>query len=162
VIELRPATTADEALLLGWANDPTTRAAGFRPAPIRADEHRRWLATRLGSRTARLYIGMRGDDPVGQVRLERDDDGRVEVSISVAPEVRGAGIGRALLAAALEAGRRDATLRPTAFVARIRPGNAASIALFAGADFRQVATIEVEGLTCLVYELEDGPTVRPG
>src|SRR6185503_8186382 len=48
-VTLRPATAADEALLLVWANDVGTRAAGFRPDPISAEDHRRWLADRLGS-----------------------------------------------------------------------------------------------------------------
>jgi RimJ/RimL family protein N-acetyltransferase len=152
LIALRPATTDDESMLLGWANDPTTRAAGFSPAEIGPDEHHHWLASVLGSPADRLLIGMRAKEPVGQVRLDRDDAGRVEVGISVAPEVRGQGIGRALLAAALEAGRDDDELAATGFVARIRPENAASIALFEGAGFRLATSTEVDGMACLVYK----------
>ena len=59
-----------------------------------------------------------------------------------------------MLAVALEAARRDAELAPTAFVARIRPGNAASIALFRAAGFRPYATTEIRGSPCLVYRAE--------
>jgi RimJ/RimL family protein N-acetyltransferase len=161
-IALRPATAEDEALLLGWANDPATRAAGFRPAEIAADEHHRWLTHRLSSPNGRLFIGVRDGEPVGQIRLDADDGGRVEIGISVAPEIRGRGIGRAMLAAAVEAGRADDALAATAFVARIRPGNAASVALFEGAGFRLATTTQVDGQPCLVYQREVESPVRPG
>jgi RimJ/RimL family protein N-acetyltransferase len=101
-----------------------------------------------------LLIGIAGDTPVGQVRLDRHADGRVEVGIAVAPEARGRGIGATLLALALDEARRDAALGPKAFIARIRPDNAASIALFAGAGFRRIGTTEVRGFPCLVYEAD--------
>lgn len=153
-ITLRPVTEHDEALLLAWANDPVTRAAGFRPAPISPSDHHRWLSSRLSSASGRSFIGMSGTTPIGQVRLDRDPDGLVEIGISVAPEARGRGIGRSLLEGALDAARHDTELAPTAFVARIRPDNAASIALFSGAGFRPDATIEIAGLACLVFRAE--------
>jgi UDP-2,4-diacetamido-2,4,6-trideoxy-beta-L-altropyranose hydrolase len=151
---LRPAGSADEALLLTWANDPGTRAAGFYPDPISADDHHRWLAERLASRSGRLLIGLVDDEPIGQIRLDRHPDGRVEVGIAVAPEARGRGIGRRLLGLALDEARRDPALDPVAFSARIRPDNAASIALFTAAGFRSVGSTEVRGQPCLLYEAD--------
>jgi RimJ/RimL family protein N-acetyltransferase len=150
-VTLRPATAADESLLLAWANDPVTRAAGFRPDPIAAEDHRRWLADRLRSTSGRLLVGTAGDVPIGQIRLDRHGDGRVEIGIAVAPEARGRGIGHDLLRAALEEARRDDALRPTGFVARIRPDNAASIALFTGAGFHPAGVTDVAGWRCLLY-----------
>lgn len=153
-IALRPASEADESLLLAWANDPVTRAAGFAPDPITPDEHRAWLASRLRSTSGRLLIGMVGDVPVGQIRLDREARGRVEVGISVAPEARGQGVGRALLRAALDEARRDVGPGATGFTARIRPDNVASIALFTGAGFRLTGELEVNGARCLLYEAD--------
>jgi UDP-2,4-diacetamido-2,4,6-trideoxy-beta-L-altropyranose hydrolase len=151
-VSLRPATAADGPLLLEWANDPVTRAAGFQPEPIAAGDHERWLTERLRSTSGRLLIGLDGALPVGQIRLDRHRDGRVEIGISVAAEARGRGLGRALLRLALDEARRDAGLQPLAFIARIRPDNATSIALFSGAGFRRIGTTEVRGQPCLVYE----------
>jgi RimJ/RimL family protein N-acetyltransferase len=153
-ITLRPASEQDDSLLLAWANDPVTRAAGFAPHPVTPDEHRAWLAGRLESRSSRLLIGMSGETPVGQVRLDREPGGRVEVGISVAPEARGQGVGRSLLWAALDEARRDASLGATGFTARIRPENTPSIALFTGAGFRQTGELEIDGLRCLLYEAD--------
>lgn len=152
MITVRRASADDAERLLAWANDPATRAAGSHPWPIDAATHQRWLEERLASPSSRLYIGLDGDRPVGQVRLEADTEDRVEVGISVAPQARGRGVGRALLEAGLAAGLADPDLDVEAFVARIRADNAASISLFSSAGFRRVGTDEVGGVHCLIYE----------
>ena len=152
MISVRPATAADADRLLDWANDPVTRATGFYPATIDAATHARWLEERLSSPSSRLYVGLEDGRQVGMVRLDAEADGRVEVCISVAPDSRGRGIGRALLEAGLAAGHADPDLDVAVFVARIRPENAASISLFAGAGFEAAGTDTVAGTPCLVYE----------
>jgi len=152
VITIRRVGPRDEELLLAWANDPVTRAASFHPDPIDAATHAAWLRGRLASPTTRLFIGLDGDVPVGHVRLEGQPNGRVEVAISVAAGARGRGIGQTLLAAGLDAGRADQDLAARAFIARIRPDNRASVALFSGAGFGRVAESVCNGVPCLVYE----------
>ncbi len=158
MITVRRATPDDAERLLAWANDAVTRAAGFHPSPIDAATHERWLGERLASPLSRLFIGLDGDRPVGQLRLEADPDaeGRVEVGIAVAPDARGRGVGRALLEAGLTAGMDDPDLPVAIFVARIRSDNAVSLALFGGAGFRLAGTEDVAGGSCLVYERSVG------
>src|SRR5206468_384825 len=105
-------------LLLEWANDPTTRGAGFHPGSIDPPTHRRWLEARLAAPQSRLFVGLEDGIPIGQVRLEAGPDGRVEVGISVAPDARGRGVGRALLRAGLAAGADDKELGADVFTAR--------------------------------------------
>jgi RimJ/RimL family protein N-acetyltransferase len=150
-LALRRATAEDADLLLAWANDPTTRAAGFHTRQIDAAEHRTWLAARLDSPESRLMIGLDGSRPVGMVRLDRDSADDVEVSISVAAEERGRGTGRRLLAAGLAAGR-DLFGPDGRFVARIRPENLVSLALFRSAGFGQERPDVVNGIPCLALE----------
>ncbi len=151
-VTLRPATEADADLLLAWANDPVVRAAGFHPDPITSAEHRAWLAGQLSSPDTLLFIGDAGSRPVGMIRLHRAGSGAVEVSISIAAAERGRGTGRRLLHAALTAGRALAD-PPESFVARIRPDNATSLALFRGAGFAGDRLTSVNGIACLVLEL---------
>jgi RimJ/RimL family protein N-acetyltransferase len=141
-------------MLLAWANDPTTRARSFRPEPIEATAHEQWLADRLASPSSRLLIGLEGPTPIGQARFELRRDGAVEVGISVAGHARNRGLGRALLAAALESVRGDGSLAARVFVARIRLDNDASAALFRGAGFRLVEESVCNGVPCLVFELD--------
>ena len=152
-VEVRPATADDAALLLAWANDPVTRAGSFHTARIPPDEHAAWLARTLVLPSRRLFIGMVGQEPVGQVRLDAGDGDEAEIGISIAPDRRGQGFGAGLLAAGMEAGRRDPAFTAERFVARVRPGNEASIRLFEGAGFVLRETGRCDGAPCLIYEL---------
>ena len=151
MIELRQATIDDADLLLTWANDPTTRAAGFHVDPIEPAEHRAWLAARLASSATHLYLGSDDAGPVGHVRFERDQDGLVEVGVSVAPDRRGHGHGRALVEAGIAAVGGTTADPVRGFLARIRPDNAASIALFETVGFDAHGPDEVAGVQCLRY-----------
>jgi RimJ/RimL family protein N-acetyltransferase len=146
-VRLRRATEADADLLLGWANDPVTRAASFHPDPIDRVGHVRWLAARLASPTTGFWIGESDDGrPIGQVRVEGD-----EISISVAPNSRGRGFGRTLLAAAVDEAVRILPLER--LLARVRVDNPTSLALFAGAGFVELGRGLCEGVPCVELEL---------
>jgi RimJ/RimL family protein N-acetyltransferase len=146
-VRLRPVTASDADLLLDWANDPVTRAASFHPDPIDQAGHVAWLASRLASPTTGFWIGESDDGrPIGQVRVE----GR-EISISVAPEARGQGFGRALLLTAVEEAGR--TLTVERLLARVRLENPASLSLFAGVGFVEVSRGMCEGVPCIELEL---------
>src|SRR5439155_24419262 len=92
----REARMADADLLWRWANVRETRQNSFTSSPIPYEEHVSWLAQRLGSDTTRTWIFSDGDAPVGQVRI--DISGAIaEIGITVAPERRGRGCGKAML-----------------------------------------------------------------
>lgn len=150
---VRPVTAADADRLLGWANEPATRAASFRPGRIAPDEHARWLAERLTSPASRLLIGSVGATPIGLVRFERGDDGVAEIGITIDSDARGRGLGGALLAEGLAAVRGDRAFAATSFVARVRVGNDASVRLFERAGFRRRGAATCDGVPCLVLDL---------
>lgn len=131
-VSLRPVTAADRLTLWRWRNDPATRRASFDRRAIPLAEHTRWLERSLQLRERRLGIVVAGGADVGTVRL--DVEGRsATVSIALAPEARGRGLGvAALRALAAEAfGPLGlATLR-----ARVRPDNRASLAAFRRAGY---------------------------
>jgi RimJ/RimL family protein N-acetyltransferase len=162
VITIRSADDGDADLLLAWANDPLTRATSFHPHPIDRETHVRWFARRLADPATRILIGVRDGVPVGQVRLTRAADGTVEVGISVAAEHRGRGLGRDLLHAALDAARAEEALNAHRFLARIRPDNVASIALFRGAGFSETGSGSCNGVPCLFFEREADGGSQPG
>ena len=115
IVTVRLATPDDRDLVLGWANDPVTRAWSFHPTPIEPETHAAWFAARLIDQANRLWIGETQGVPVGQVRAHIGDDGRVELGISVAPEARGRRLAAPLLQAGMAAADRE--LGATAFVA---------------------------------------------
>lgn len=132
-VTLRRAWAADEERVFAWQRDPATRRYFRHPAPPTRAEHAAWFASVRADPARHLMIVEHGGEPAGTLRLDwqgcHGGADRYEISIAVAAERAGRGIGRAALAQA-----RD--LLPTAaFVAEILPGNAASLALFARAGY---------------------------
>jgi RimJ/RimL family protein N-acetyltransferase len=127
---------ADASLLWRWANDAETRRRSFNPAPIPYADHLAWLEARLAAEASSLWIVSDEGGPVGQVRLDLAD-GVAEVSLAVAPERRGQGLGTAMLSAALAAAatqwRGGIRLR-----AQVLADNVASLRLFRRCGFHEV------------------------
>jgi RimJ/RimL family protein N-acetyltransferase len=129
---------ADASLLWRWANDAETRRRSFNPAPIPYAAHLAWLEARLAAAASSLWIVSDERGPVGQVRLDVADD-VAEVSLAVAPERRGQGLGTAVLREALAAAatqwRGGLRLRAQVFA-----DNVASLRLFRRCGFQEVGT----------------------
>jgi RimJ/RimL family protein N-acetyltransferase len=136
MLTLRRAVPDDEERLLGWRNEPSTRDASFTPDEISTEEHHRWFARKLANPSCALLIIEDAGQAVGQVRLDRVDPDTAEVSIGLAPEARGRGLGRtALQLAASEASKLLGVRTVRAFV---RQGNPASLHAFRAAGFSVV------------------------
>jgi pseudaminic acid biosynthesis-associated methylase len=145
VVGLRPATLADCERLWRWRNDPATRRASFDEREIALDDHRRWLAAALADAAREVYVVLADGEAAGTVRLDRAGP-EATVSIAIAPEVRGRGLGAAALRALVE--RAFAAGDVDRLVARVKPDNPASRAAFEAAGFRVVG--EGEALTLAV------------
>ena len=136
-MRVRPARLEDAERLLTWRNDPETRRASFSTEAIARPDHLAWLARRLADPGVALLVGEEPDGvPVGQVRLDRAGDAAL-VSIVVAPEARGRGVGARLLGAAVR--DRPLPVPVRALRAEVRPDNPASLRIFAHAGFAEVA-----------------------
>ncbi|GAB4057433.1 GNAT family N-acetyltransferase [Uliginosibacterium sediminicola] len=142
---LRPASLEDAAVLLAWRNDAETRAASFSPDPVSHTAHLAWLKASLGNPQRRLWLAVEegevGGEVVGTVRADRAGEGWL-LSWTIAPEHRGKGCGKRMLAAAL------ADLQGP-FLARIKPGNVASIRIAESLGFMRVGEVSDEALSFL-------------
>lgn len=128
---LRAAAADDAELLLRWRNDPLTRANSRNKGEVSADEHRAWLQASLTNPHRRLMVAEQAGRPVGQVRLDKEG-ATAEVSVTVAPEARGAGLAAWMLRGAESVGRE---LGVTTLTAQIHPTNAASLKAFRRAGY---------------------------
>jgi uncharacterized SAM-binding protein YcdF (DUF218 family)/L-amino acid N-acyltransferase YncA len=130
-VSLRRATAADGETIWRWRNDPDTRAASLAQGEIPLGAHLGWYRAALDDPDRAFFIGMADGQEIGFVRLDRCGP-EATVSIALAPEARGRRLARPFLSSAL-----DGCPWPVTHIkAVVRPENAASRALFAGAGFR--------------------------
>lgn len=132
ILRLRPAGMADAARLLAWRNDPATRAASVDTDEVDLDTHTAWLDRSLARTDRLLFIGeaARTDQPVGALRFDEVEPGLWEVSITIAPELRGLGWSGKLLAEGVAH-----MASASALTARVRTENERSLRLFDEAGF---------------------------
>lgn len=150
----RPATLDDASVLYEWRNDESVRAVSRSKGELDWDSHVDWVAATLERDDRSLWIVQRCGEPVATVRFDRlessavaeasdrdgasvrdgasDQDGAPEsweVSITVAPSLRGQGMAGAVLQ---EAERSFAARRgePMRLVAEMLESNPASRRLF--------------------------------
>jgi RimJ/RimL family protein N-acetyltransferase len=136
-MDFRRALLEDEALLLRWRNEPSTRAASLSPGEIAPGQHHAWFTRKLADPDCVLFILEEEGRPVGQLRLDRVCPELAEVSVGVDLGARGRGLGReALRSAACEAER---LLGVKCLKARVKRDNASSLAALAAAGFCVVA-----------------------
>ena len=116
----------DADALLAWRNDPATRALSHNKDAVGRNAHVDWLARSLANPDRRLLIAERDGASVGTVRADHSK-GTYELSWTVAPQARGQGIAKEMVAMA--AAQIEGTLR-----AQVLRGNEASVqvALHAG------------------------------
>jgi RimJ/RimL family protein N-acetyltransferase len=123
-------------MLLRWRNDSLTLNASHTTDPVPHDGHFAWLAEVLQDPSRRLYVAEVGGVAIGTVRVDLREDGW-RLSWTVAPEHRGRGRGKAMVALAAE-------LTPGPLLAEIKAGNRASVAVAEAAGFGLIG--EVDGV----------------
>lgn len=70
-MKLRPATFADEQILLEWRNEPQARANSSFTGEILPEMHKAWLTRIILENETHLYIAEVDGIPIGQGRIER-------------------------------------------------------------------------------------------
>lgn len=102
-MKLRNATIDDAQLLLAWRNDPVTRANSLNTEIITPANHLRWLSITIKNARRQLLIAEERNIAVGTVSIEKNKNKSYEISWTVAPEHRGKGIGKKMVAAVIRA-----------------------------------------------------------
>ena len=134
-VRVRLAESGDEDWLLDLQRQEATRRFARNPRVPSPVEHAAWFASMLTSSAHLLTVITVGDEPCGMLRFDRGAgaDPAFEISIAVDGRHHRSGVGRAALILARQ-------LAPGAdLLATVMPGNAASLALFAGAGYAHEA-----------------------
>jgi RimJ/RimL family protein N-acetyltransferase len=131
---LRPAGSDDAEVLWQWANEPRARAMSFSKGPIPWEEHVAWLEATLADPGRWLFIAELEGTPIAQVRFDAlDEDGTAEISVSVAADARGRGLGALVITEGTS--KMFAETDVDVVVARVFTENRSSVQAFEGAGY---------------------------
>jgi UDP-2,4-diacetamido-2,4,6-trideoxy-beta-L-altropyranose hydrolase len=133
----REAILADAKLYWQWANDPEVRRSAFNSEPISWEKHQEWFVARLNDSRCILLIFESQYGPVGQVRLDGDENKR-RISYSVSRQYRGKGIGKKLISEVISS-------RPSfakSFLAEVKKENLVSAIIFEKLGFQRTELLE--------------------
>lgn len=85
-------------LLYNWANDPEVRNNAFNQNTIEWNQHLSWFNNKLNSSDSEIYIFYSADQPIGQVRIDYNDDNKQWIiDYSIDQKYRGKGYGFKIL-----------------------------------------------------------------
>ncbi len=177
-IFLRKATLEDAELLFSWANDMDVRRNAFQQQDIMWEEHAAWMHKKLGDENCHIYIAridmthvsdelegaerihifdspptVASERPIGQVRLDVKD-GRAEIDYSIDVQYRGKGYGTVMLNQVMQL----PGLGVRTFVAKVKPGNLASVRVFEKCGF--IKRLECEDYIELEAPYKNGTATR--
>jgi len=136
---LRRAEPEDRQMYFEWANDPAVRQNSLQSEEIDWGEHCRWFDRQLEADDRELFVAIRQERPVGQIRWTRTESGEWSVAFSVAAEARGGGLGREIVR--LGAARMRAAGHQH-FVATVKLDNPASARCFERLGWRRSEDVE--------------------
>lgn len=139
-IRLRPADprpdSDDSRLAWQWRNDLQTRAMSRSGAEISWPEHVVWYERVAGDSNRTLLIAEHDSASLGVVRFDSSGADVAEISLNLAPELRGRRFAGPLLAIACQYGFEILCLER--IDAEIKSENAASIRVFEAAGFELI------------------------
>ena len=150
-IMLRTIQPSDCRLLWEWANDPVARKVSFSSAPISFGDHRSWFSDRMADQKCVLYMAENQNCiPVGQARFEILD-GKANISVTLAPQFRNAGLGSEFIRQASKACLAGEKVKSVQ--ALVKQENLVSIRAFEKAGYRKTGCVSHKGFKtcCLVY-----------
>ena len=148
---LRAADITDMDLLFQWANDSTVRANAFSTAQIPYENHVEWFTAKLKDTDTYIYICMKEDIPIGQVRLDVEGNKAV-IDYSISSEQRGHRYGKQMLQL-VEAEVQQHLPQIQFFVAEVKKDNTASKKAFLANDFEETFTTYEKTITKACYSL---------
>lgn len=149
-LTVRPVTMADECTLLEWRNDSETQAASRSTDQVSPQHHHEWLRSSLTSPVRVLLLCEdEAGNPVATVRfdLKSGTPNTYEVSLTVAPHLRGRGLGQVALLAGehhlSDSAARDTAMRVLAYV---RKTNLRSLSLFKSCMYVPTGSTDDDGV----------------
>jgi RimJ/RimL family protein N-acetyltransferase len=148
-IVMRKADVNDVMTYFDWANDKQVRNQSFSSQSISLQDHVLWFNHKLCDLNTYLYFFEAKKKPVGQVRIEKNQEKQnAVIGISIDMAFRGKGFGYKLLVKSIDA---FFNICPQYFIkAYIKKENRSSVKAFLKAGFKFEEEIEYQGFKSLL------------
>ncbi len=135
LMQFKQATRDDIQTVFEWQTAPSTREHAVNPQPPTWDEHQEWMERRISDTDKPYMIAWLGGERVGFVRLDKSrhpDYADVdEISIVIAPDKTGQGLGKTMLQQFVEQFKIP-------MLAHVLPNNTRSHRLFLAVGFVEI------------------------
>ena len=136
---LRRANIDDMMLFFDWVNEKTVRQNSFSTDIISIDNHKAWFEKSLKNKDRYIYVLMKDDLPLGQIRFDVSDE-KAEIDYSIDKSYRKKGFGNIIISLGIEEIIKDCD-RVKTIVAKVKGTNAYSQKCFLRNGFEEYGKI---------------------
>jgi RimJ/RimL family protein N-acetyltransferase len=140
-------TLDDAELIWNWIIDEAVKSASFSNKDISLSEHREWVKNKINSIDTQLLLVLEDNQALGQIRIDQSSSGTY-LSIVLAPQARGRGLGVEILNTAVARIAKDGIKE---IFAQIRQDNLRSQKAFERAGFNRIADLEQNQIKGFLY-----------
>lgn len=140
-LRFRGIRESDAETIVAWRSDPANYRFFFNAKPITLEEHLAWFDRYLGDSTRYDFMMMgEGDEPIGTAGFSSIASGSCEISYMIGDmEARGKGYAKETVRRLTEVAFNELGVKEV--VARVVPGNDASVAVLMGSGFAEVERV---------------------
>jgi len=150
-LQLRKINESDAELLFLWANDNEVRNNAINTHKIHWEDHINWFNKKLQSPDTYMYIGFLRDEPVGQIRFDKEDEDYV-MDYSIVKISRGKGLGIDIVKEGIKI-LNETIHKPFTVAALVKEENIASAKVFTKLHFAKTGTVSKNNVTFNCYKL---------
>ncbi|MDA8849255.1 GNAT family N-acetyltransferase [Flavobacteriaceae bacterium] len=153
MIEFREVNINDINIFFNWINDPLVRSLSFNSEKVSLKVHEKWFLNKINDSNCIMLLFFKANDPIGQVRIEKETLNQAVISISISNENRSKGYSVYMLK---KASKYFHSKNPKFIInAYIKNNNLKSINSFEKASFKFQNEINYKGHESLNYILEN-------
>lgn len=129
-LELRKVQEKDIEFLFELANDQNVRDNSFKSDTIGWAEHQIWFNSKIRSNTTKMYILLKNNLPVGQIRFDLVNR-EWNIDYSILANHRGLGLGKKIISMGI-----DKLNKPSSISAEVKKSNVPSKKIFESLGFK--------------------------
>ncbi|RXP45915.1 N-acetyltransferase [Lutibacter sp. HS1-25] len=98
MLSFRKANENDTLLYFNWANDVTVRIQSFNSNTIDFQQHEIWFKSKIQDDTCLMLVFQNEEnEPVGQIRIQKESKNKAIIGVSIASNYRGKGYSSEML-----------------------------------------------------------------